>query len=373
MTSLHQMQKLGQSPWIDYIDRELVNTDKIKKVLDDGVTGLTSNPTIWQKAFASTSDYDADIHAGLAAGKNTTEIYESIAVSDIQKAADALRGVYDSSNGTDGFVSLEVMPRLSYDANGTIADVRRYWKLVDRPNLMIKIPATTEGITAYVQAIAEGININMTMMFGVGNLYQVADGYFRGLEARVAAGQPIDKISSVASFFVSRVDATIDPKLQALADAETDAAKKQALLDLKGKAGIANAKLAYKAWQSLYASERWMALEKLGAQKQRCLWASTSTKDPAYSDVMYVEGLIGPDTVDTIPPATIEAFIDHGKATNSLTEGVDEAIAQIGEVERLGISLEAVTYKLQVDGLKAFGESFDSMIAALNEKEKSVK
>lgn len=373
MTSLHSMQQLGQSPWIDYIDRDLITTDKIKKVLEDGVTGLTSNPTIWQKAFASTDEYDTDIKAGVQAGKNVTEIYESIAVSDIQKAADALRGVYDSTKGLDGYVSLEVAPELSYDAAGTFTDAVRLRKMVDRPNLMIKIPATPQGIAAYTQAIAEGVNINMTMMFGVANLYQVADGYFRGLEARAAAGKPVSGIASVASFFVSRVDSTIDAQLQAQADAATDPAEKQKLLDLKGKAGIANAKVAYKAWQSLYNSDRWAALEKAGAQKQRCLWASTSTKDPVYSDVMYVEGLIGPDTVDTIPPATITAFLDHGKAANTITQGVDEAIAQIGEIERRGISLDAVTYKLQVDGLVAFTDSFKSMVDAISTKMTELK
>ena len=373
MTSLQDMFKLGQSPWIDYIDRELITTAKITVVLDSGVVGLTSNPTIWQKAFASTTAYDDDIKAGVQAGKSTVQIYEDIAVSDITRAADVLRPIYDSTKGVDGYVSLEVAPALAYAAAGTLTEARRLFKLIDRPNLMIKIPGTPQGIGAYEQAIAEGINVNVTLLFGIGNFYQVADAYLRGLEARVAAGQPIDQVSSVASFFVSRVDTAIDPRLQQLADAATDPAQKEHLLALRGKAAIANAKVAYKAWQALYASDRWLALEKLGAKKQRCLWASTSVKDPAYSDVMYVEQLIGSDTVDTIPPATIDAFLDHGKATSTIDQNVDEAIAQIGEIENLGISLEAVAYQLQQDGLKAFTESFSSMIAAIGSKAETVE
>jgi len=372
MTSLQDMNQLGQSPWIDYIDRQLVTTGKINEVLASGVTGLTSNPTIWQKAFTSTADYDEDIKAGVAAGKNVTEIYETIAVSDITKAADALRPVYDKTNGVDGYVSLEVAPDLAFDAQGTLEEARRLFKLIDRPNLMIKIPGTPQGIAAYEQAIAEGININVTLLFGLGNFYQVADAYFRGLEARAAAKQPVDGVASVASFFVSRVDSSIDAKLQEMADAASDADKEQ-LLALRGKAAIANAKAAYKAWQALYASERWTALEKLGAKKQRCLWASTSTKDPAYSDVLYVEQLIGPDTVDTIPPATIDAFLDHGKAAATLTQGFDEAAQLIGELEGRGISFEGVAYQLQQDGLKAFAASFNDMIAAIEAKAKEVK
>lgn len=370
MTSLQDMFKLGQSPWIDYIDRQLVATDKINKVLESGVTGLTSNPAIWQKAFASTDDYDAEIAEGAKAGKSTIEIYEAIAVSDITRAADALRPVYDQTKGVDGYVSLEVAPDLAYDAQGTFEEASRLFKLINRPNLMIKIPGTPAGIAAYEKAIAEGININVTLLFGLGNFYQVADAYFRGLEARAAAGQPVSGVASVASFFVSRVDTMIDAQLQKLADSATDADDKDAILALKGKAAIANAKAAYKAWQTLYASERWQALEKLGAMKQRCLWASTSTKDPAYSDVLYVEQLIGPDTVDTIPPATIDAFLDHGKAELTLEKYMDEAAEQIGELESLGISFEGVAYQLQQDGLKAFTASFNDMIAAIAQKAK---
>ncbi len=373
MTSLQDTYQLGQAPWIDYIDRELITTDKIKTVLDNGVVGLTSNPTIWQKAFASTAEYDEDIKAGVAAGKNTTEIYEAIAISDISRAADALRPVYDRTNGTDGYVSLEVEPEVAYNAQKTLEEARRLFKLVDRPNLMIKIPGTPQGIAAYEQAIAEGININVTLLFGLGNFYQVAESYLRGLEARAAAKQPVDGVASVASFFVSRVDTMIDGKLQAMADAASDDGEKEQLLALKGKAAIANAKAAYKAWQKLYSGERWQALEKLGAMKQRCLWASTSTKDPAYTDVMYVEGLIGPDTVDTIPPATIDAFLDHGKAAATLGQGFDEATAQMAEIERRGISFEGVAYQLQLDGLKAFADSFNSMLDAISEKAEAVK
>lgn len=370
MTSLHDMFQLGQSPWIDYIDRELITTNKINGVLESGVVGLTSNPTIWQKAFASTAEYDEDIKAGVQAGKSVPEIYESIAISDITRAADVLRPVYDKTDGIDGYVSLEVAPDLAHDAEGTFQEAVRLFKLIDRPNLMVKIPGTPAGVAAYERVIAEGVNVNVTLLFGLGNFYQVADGYFRGLEARAAAGKPIDSIASVASFFVSRVDSNIDARLQQLADTATDTTEEEALLALKGKAAIANAKAAYKAWQDLYSSERWQALEKLGAKKQRCLWASTSTKDPAYSDVLYVEQLIGPDTVDTIPPATINAFLDHGKATNTLSEGLQEALQQIGAIESHGILLESVAYQLQLDGLKAFTESFNSMLAAIAEKTK---
>jgi transaldolase len=373
MTTLQDAYNVGQSPWIDYIDRQLITTDKIKEVLDSGVVGLTSNPTIWQKAFASTADYDQDIKSGVQAGKTTFQIYDEIAISDIQRAADVLRSVYDSTNGVDGYVSLEVAPDVAYNAQRTLEEARRLFTLVGKPNLMVKIPGTPQGIGAYEQAIAEGININVTLLFALGNFYQVADAYFRGLEARVAANQPINTISSVASFFVSRVDTTIDPRLQQLADAASDETEKQQIMALRGKAGIANAKVAYKAWQMLYASERWQALEKLGARKQRCLWASTSTKDPAYSDVMYVEQLIGPDTVDTIPPATITAFLDHGHAALMINKDVDEAIMLIGDIERRGISLEAVTYQLQLDGIKSFTDSFESMLAAISTKAVEVK
>lgn len=373
MTSLHEMNKLGQSPWIDYIDRELVTTGKMQQVLESGVTGLTSNPTIWQKAFASTTDYDEDIKAGVAAGKSVAEIYEAIAVADITKAADALRPVYDATNGVDGYVSLEVAPGLAYDTQGTLEEAKRLFNLINRPNLMIKIPGTPQGIAAYEEAIAEGINVNVTLLFGLGNFYQVADAYFRGLEARAATKQPLGSVASVASFFVSRVDTKIDTLLQEMANAASDAAEKEKLLALKGKAAIANAKAAYKAWQKLYASERWAELEKLGAKKQRCLWASTSTKDPAYSDVLYVEQLIGPDTVDTLPPATIEAFIDHGKAAETLTQDFEEAARVVGELESHDISFEGVAYQLQQDGIKAFTASFNDMIAAIEAKAKEVK
>lgn len=368
MASLQDMYTLGQSPWIDYIDRELMTTDKIKQVLVDGVVGLTSNPTIWQKAFAAGAEYDSDIKAGVQAGKDTAQIYESIAISDITRAAEALRPVYDRTNGIDGFVSLEVSPDLAYDAEKTLQEARRLFKTIGVPNLMIKIPGTPQGITAYERAIGEGINVNVTLLFGIGNFYQVAEAYLRGLELRVAAKQPLDSISSVASFFVSRVDTTIDQRLLQLAETTSDEVEKQALMELRGKAGIANAKVAYEAWQSLYTSERWQALGKLGAKKQRCLWASTSTKDPSYSDVMYVEGLIGPDTVDTIPPATITAYLDHGHASVTLDKGVDEAVAQIGDIECRGISLETVAYHLQLDGVKAFSDSFESMLAAISTK-----
>ncbi len=368
-TTLHQLLDAGQSPWLDYITRDLLKSGKLQSLIDKGIVGMTSNPTIFQKAIADgASDYDEDLQSLVRDNKDIPGIYDGLVLDDIRRAATILRPVYDKSNGHDGFVSIEVPPELSHNTERTLAEARRIFAQLNMPNIMVKIPGTAEGLPAIQHAIAEGININVTLLFSVDNYRQVAEAYITGLEQRASAGQPIDKIASVASFFVSRVDTAVDKKLDALIDSATDEGRKEELRGLKGKAAIANAKMAYAAYQELFSGPRWDVLAAHAAAVQRCLWASTSTKNPAYRDVMYVEGLIGPDTVDTMPPATIDQFMDHGTVAPTITQDVEVARTELGALERAGISMDEVTRQLQEDGVKLFTESFNELIGTISGK-----
>ncbi|MBI3363248.1 MAG: bifunctional transaldolase/phosoglucose isomerase, partial [Chloroflexi bacterium] len=367
MNPLVELQKLGQSIWYDNIRRGLLVSGELKKLIDDGeICGVTSNPSIFEKAIAGSSDYDDALHALVDAGKRAPVILDALAIEDIRATADLLRPVYDRSNGGDGYASIEVSPLLANDTATTVSEARRIWKEIDRPNLMVKIPATPAGVPAITQAIADGLNINVTLIFSLRRYEEVTDAYLTGLEKRAAAGKPIDRIASVASFFVSRVDSLIDPRLEALVREEGPTAGKAA--SVLGKAAIANAKLAYAKFEEIFNSPRSAALKAKGARVQRPLWASTSTKNPAYPDVFYVEALIGPDTVDTVPPATINAYRDHGKPRPTLREGLDAAHAQLKTLAELGINMDAVTQKLEDDGVAAFSKSFESLIAVIEAK-----
>lgn len=362
-TPLHRLQAAGQSIWLDYIDRSMLwNGDLERRIAEDALTGMTSNPTIFEKALAEGSAYDEQL-AGIAEGLSAWEGFEEVAVTDVRRACDAFRPVYDRSQRKDGFVSLEVSPGAAHDAEATVREAHRLWAAVDRPNLMIKVPGTDAGATALRRLIADGINVNVTLLFAVEAHRRVIEGYLAGLEDRHAAGQPLDHVASVASFFVSRVDSEIDKRLDGMKGSLGDRAT-----TLQGKAAIANAKLAYRLFCSMFSGARWERLKAAGAQVQRPLWASTSTKNPAYRDVLYVEQLIGPHTVNTLPPATLEAFRDHGEVARTVDAAVDRAEQTIADLESLGISMRDVTDKLLVDGLASFQKSFDTLLAGLERK-----
>ena len=347
----------GQSPWIDFIDRDLIASGRLAALVTDGIRGLTSNPTIFAKAVAS-GQYDELIRSAIAAGQDSRQIFEAIEVADVGDAADVLRGVYDASDGTDGFVSIEVEPDLADDTAATLERARQLWRRLSRPNLLVKIPATPAGLPAIEAAIAEGISVNVTLMFSVEVYRTVARAYIAGLRRRLATGGEIDRIASVASFFVSRVDTKVDKALDAIG---TDAA-----LALRGRAAIANAKLAYAAYGEIFGGDEFADLRAAGARVQRCLWASTSTKNPTYRDVLYAEELIGPDTVDTLPSETIAAFLDHGAVARTLDAGLDEAHATLQALEQQGISMQLVTDELIAEGVASFARSFDELLAAVD-------
>jgi transaldolase/glucose-6-phosphate isomerase len=364
---LKELLNYGQSMWLDYIRRDLFSSGKLKKLIDDdGLRGMTSNPAIFEKAIADSSLYD-DMLKSLASRSDldTTAKFEQIAIRDIQDAADALRGVYDESNCRDGYVSLEVSPYLARKTQETIDEARRLWKTVKRDNVMIKVPGTAEGLPAIRQLIGEGLNINITLLFAQEVYEKVAEAYVAGLEEVAARGGNLKKIASVASFFISRLDTLIDSQLNEKLKATTDAGQQALLKSLLGKVAIANGKLTYQSYQHIFGGPRWQALAAKGAQTQRVLWASTSTKNPNYRDVIYVEELIGPDTVNTMPPATIDAFRDHGRLRNSLTEDVPGAAKVMQDLARAGISMKEVTDKLTDDGVKLFADAFDKLLAAV--------
>jgi transaldolase len=353
----------GQSPWLDFIRRNiLLNGDLKKMIANDGLRGMTSNPAIFEKAITAGDDYNDIIHAQDAKSSSAMVLYEKIAIRDVQDAADIFRAVYTEAKGRDGYVSLEVSPNLAFDTQATIEEARRLWKTVGRPNVMIKIPATPQGLPAIRQALEEGININITLLFAQSAYEQVAEAFLAALEARVAKGQDISQIASVASFFVSRIDSLVDSKIDATLKTESDAKKKGLLESLQGKVAIANARRTYQKYQELFGGSRWKALAAKGAQTQRLLWASTSTKNPKYRDVLYVEELIGADTVDTIPPATFDAFRDHGKLRPSLAENVAGANKTMADLEAAGISMKEVTDKLLTDAVKLFQDPFKQLL-----------
>jgi transaldolase len=367
---LQKLHEAGVSIWLDYIDRVMLRNGELqRRIRDDALVGMTSNPTIFEKALAEGTEYDAQIKQ--APGNLTAmELFELIATTDVRTAADGFKPVYQESKAYDGYVSIEVSPGAANDADATLEEAKRLWTEVDRPNVMVKIPGTVEGALAVRKAIAEGINVNITLLFSLDAYQRVIDAYMAGLEDRVSAGKDISKIHSVASFFVSRVDSEIDKRLDEKAKAAPDQAA--SLNALKGKAAIANAKLAYKLFQNSIASDRWKALAARGATVQRPLWASTSTKNPAYRDVIYVEELIGPDIVNTMPPATIDAFRDHGEVRRTVDAEVGDAERVIAQLESHGISMREVTDKLLVDGLASFQKSFDTLVAGLQKKTKAL-
>ena len=369
---LKDLRQYGQSVWLDYIRRNLLTSGDLKKLIDDdGLMGMTSNPAIFEKAIAAGTDYN-DFLASLDSKSDLDAKgrFELLAIRDIQDAADILRPVYQSTKRRDGYVSLEVSPYLGHDTNGTIAEARRLWKAVDRENVMIKVPGTTEGIPAIEQLISDGLNINVTLLFAQEVYERVAEAYIKGLEKRVAAGGDISHIASVASFFISRIDTLVDSIAEDRLKKTNDPAQKKLLESIMGKVAIANGKLTYQAYERIFSGPRWQALAAKGAQTQRVLWASTSTKNPKYRDVMYVEELIGPDTVNTIPPATLDAFRDHGKLRKSLSEDVDGAKKTMDDLAKSGISMKQVTDQLTDEGVKLFADAFDKLLGAVEKNTK---
>jgi transaldolase len=355
----------GQSPWMDYVRRDLLTSGNLKKMIElDGLMGMTSNPTIFEKAITSSKDYADILESPDAKKLDAKGLYEKIAIRDVQDATNIFKPVYQQTKRRDGYVSLEVAPTLANDTQGTIDEARRLWKSVGRENVMIKVPGTKEGLPAIRQLLEEGININITLLFAQSVYEQVAEAFLAALESRVKKDRDVSHIASVASFFVSRIDTLIDSQIDAKLKTETDANRRALLTSLQGKIAIANAKLTYRKYLELFGGARWKALAAKGAQTQRLLWASTSTKNPKYRDVLYVEELIGADTVDTIPPATFDAFRDHGRLRASLTENVDEAAKTMASLEKAGISMKEVTEKLVVDGVRLFADAFKQLLEA---------
>ncbi|MBA3854126.1 MAG: transaldolase [Gemmatimonas sp.] len=364
-TPLHALHAAGQSIWLDFIDRTLLQGDTLaRRIRDEALTGMTSNPTIFEKALASGTAYDAQLKA--AAGKSAWELFELVETDDVRTACDIFRTVYDASGKRDGYVSIEVSPGAAHDAKATVEEAHRLWKTVNRPNVMIKVPGTPEGCIALEQLIADGLNVNVTLLFAVEAHARVIDAYLVGLERRAAAGHGLDHVASVASFFVSRVDSVIDAALAAQVKAGTLSADRAAAL--QGKAAIANAKRAYRLFREKFSGPRWAALSAKGAQLQRPLWASTSTKNPSYRDTIYVEELIGPDTVNTMPPNTLEAYRDHGVTRRTVDADVAAADTLLAELATAGIRLDAVTDTLLAEGLASFQKSFDTLIAGIEQK-----
>ncbi|MEK6287615.1 MAG: transaldolase [Acidobacteriota bacterium] len=366
---LIELTRLGQSVWNDNIERKLITSGELKRLIDeDGLSGVTSNPAIFEKAIAGSELYADQLRDLASEGKSAQEIYEALAIRDIQMAADVLAGVYDQTGGADGFVSLECSPLLANDTDGTVEEARRLWRLVDRRNVMIKIPGTEAGIPAIEQCTYEGININITLLFSLHAYDQTMEAYIRGLERRAAENKPVDKISSVASFFVSRIDSAVDKELERRISQSTDEEENTKLQSLLGRIAIANAKIAYQRYKKVFHGERFAALKQQGAQVQRPLWASTSTKNPVYPDVYYVEALIGPETVDTLPPATIVAFRDHGRAQVTIEDNLDEERALLARLEKVGISLDQVTAHVLADGVRLFVEPFEKLLKTIESR-----
>ena len=357
MTKLHEIARLGQSIWYDNIRRGLMDSGEFQKLLDDGVLGVTSNPTIFQKAIVGSDDYDSAMNALIGQGCSVSEIYESLVLEDIGRAADMLRPIYDRTDGLDGYVSLEVSPKLAHDTENTVSEARRLFGVLGRPNVMIKVPATAEGLPAIEQLIGEGINVNVTLIFSLQQYDAVTAAYIAGLERLAAGGGDLRKVASVASFFVSRMDVKVDKLLEAAGNR-----------DLQGRIAIANSKVVYARFKEIFGDDRWGRLEAQGARVQRPLWASTSTKNPAYPDTLYVDNLIGPHTVNTVPPATLTAILDHGRVELTLEQRLDEAQADLAALADLGIDLEKAAQELLDEGVEKFTVSFDDLLASIEEK-----
>ena len=364
---LKQLGTLGQSIWLDYIRRDLIATGGLRRLIEeDGLRGTTSNPSIFEKAIVESHDYDADIGAMVREEKGAKAIYEALSQHDVESAADEFRPVYDRSNGKDGFVSLEVNPHLAHDTKGTIDEARRLWNVLNRPNVLIKVPATAEGLPAIQQLIGEGVSINVTLLFGLPRYRQVVEAYISGIEALAAQGKPVKQLASVASFFISRIDVLVDPlleKLIAQGGKEADLAKK-----VRGQVAISSAKMAYQIYKESFGSDRFRKLAGQGARVQRLLWASTSTKNPDYSDVKYVEALIGPDTVNTAPLETLDAYRDQGEPKARLEQDVEEARWVMERLPELGISIDKVTRQLEAEGVEKFNKPFDKLMETLAQR-----
>lgn len=361
------LETFGQSVWLDYLSRNALESGEIKGLIEqDGVSGLTSNPSIFEKAIAESHDYDHAIHTMALEGKSIEEIYQALTVEDIQHAADLFRPIYDRLEGADGFVSLEVSPKLAHDTAGTVAEARRLWAAVDRPNLLVKVPGTRAGLPAIQQLIGEGINVNVTLLFGLPRYREVAEAYLVGLETLAASEKPLNRIASVASFFLSRIDVLIDPMLEKQRLEGGGVA--EFVAGVHGQVAIASAKVAYQIYQEIFGSERFQKLSRQGAHSQRLLWASTSTKDPDYSDVKYVETLIGRETVNTIPLETLNAYREHGQPASVLEEGTQEAYRILEYLQQAGIDLDALTQELEDEGVMKFSQAFEKLMAALRQK-----
>ena len=375
MTSnLKKLTEHGQSVWFDDINRDVIQSGRLAELKEHfAVTGGTSNPTIFERAFSDSHAYDEQFKVLASRGYDPKRILDDLAVTDVQLAADMFRDVYDQTDGRDGFISLEVSPKLAYDTEGTIREVKRLADTVNRPNVMIKIPGTAEGIPAIEASLEAGININITLLFSIANYGEVAEAYLSALEKRVADGQRIDNVASVASFFVSRVDTIVDSSLMDSVQSVSTEKEQYSLKGLEGKVAIANAKLAYADYQKLFSSDRWRSLERSGARVQRCLWASTSTKNEDYRDVMYVEQLIGPQTVNTMTESTLVAFQDHGVVGETLTEDIESAEATLRKFEELGLSLTELTDELQRQGVSKFSDSLSAALEAIKSRAAGVK
>lgn len=360
--NVKQIHSFGQSIWLDFIDREIMTSGNLQKLIDeDGIRGVTSNPAIFEKAITSSTDYDNDIKTLADSDKSNEDIFFGLAVADIKNAADLFKSVYDGDKGVDGYVSLEVSPFLALDTEGTIKQALQLWKQVERENVMIKIPGTKPGLPAIRKAISEGVNINVTLLFGLERYEAVTEAYIAGLEDRLAAGESIEHIASVASFFLSRIDVVVDPLLEA-----------KGLTGLQGEVAIASAKKAYEIYKRVFSTERWNKLAAKGAKPQRLLWASTGSKNPAFKDTKYVEALIGPDTVDTVPLETIVAFRDHGIAANTLELGLDEATATLNKLKTIGIDIDAITQQLEDEGIEKFNKPFEKLLQAIEDHKSKV-
>lgn len=369
INALRVLSSLGQSVWFDYIRRSELTSGHLKQLIDvDGVSGVTSNPSIFEKAIAAGNDYDGSIRTLVEAGEETPLIFEALEVEDIRTAADIFRSIYESTEGRDGFVSIEVAPTLARDTQGTLAEARRLWRTVGRPNVLVKVPGTAEGLPAVEQLLGEGINVNITLLFAIERYAEVAWAYIAALEKLAREGNRLDRVASVASFFVSRLDVMVDQQLAAKLVLAKNAEKKRRLGWLQGKIAIANAKLAYVKFKEIFASTRFRALEQKGARVQRLLWASTGAKNPKYSDTLYIDALIGPDTVNTMPVASLAAYRDHGKPAMRIEEGLDEACSVMQELEKEGIDLPAMTRTLESQGVELFTKDYEKLLSALAEK-----
>ena len=356
--ALRRLHALGQSVWLDTISRGLITSGELQRLVDAGLLGVTSNPTIFEKAISGSADYDDQLRDLARQGRSAEAIFEALAIRDIRAAADVFRPVYDRLDGADGFVSLEVSPHLAHDTAATIAAAERLFAALDRPNVFIKIPATEAGLPAIAAAIGDGINVNVTLLFDVDRYEAVANAYMEGLETLARRGRPLARVASVASFFVSRVDTAVDALLQG----------KPEHAGLLGAAAVANAKVAYQRFERIFASPRFEALRRHGARVQRVLWASTSTKNPSYKDTKYVDPLIGPHTVNTVPPPTLEAILDHADVRATLREGLEQAHADLAALFRAGVDMKAVTARLEAEGVAAFAKSYDDLLASIEQK-----